>query len=138
MNLVFPMYANIRKGQGGCSYCRETGLNFKDPAYLYLLFHEDFQSIKIGVSNNDSRPNRLKAHQKNGWSVYKVKNYSTGQQAELIETQILRWIRKDRGLGTHLSPKLMPQGGYSETVDSNEIDLPSIWEKVVKLSKSKK
>jgi hypothetical protein len=137
MNLTYPMYANIRKGQGGCSFCRETGLNYKDPAYIYLIFHQDFQSIKVGVSNNDSRPNRLKAHQKNGWAVYKVKNFSSGQQAEFIETQVLRWIRKERGLGKHLSSRLMPQGGHSETIDSNEIDLATIWAKVLKLSNSK-
>jgi hypothetical protein len=32
----------------------------------------------------------------------------------------------------------MPQGGYSETVDASEIDLPTIWAKIEKLSKVKK
>ena len=138
MNLTYPMYANIKKGQGGCSFCRETGLNYKDPAYIYLIFHSDFQSIKIGISNNDSRPNRLKAHQKNGWEVYKVKNFSTGQQAEFVETQVLRWIRRELGLGRHLPPRFMPQGGHTETIDSNEVDMSTIWAKVIKVSKLRK
>ena len=132
------MLANISKGQGGCSYCRETGLNYQEPAYLYLIFHEEHQSIKIGVSNKDSKPNRLKAHKKFGWTVYKVRNYPNGQKAELVETKVLRWLRKDLGLGRHLTPGHMPQGGHSETVDALEVDLPTIWAKVVQMSKVKK
>ena len=42
------------------------------------------------------------------------------------------------GLSIYLSEFEMPQGGYSETVDASEIDLPTIWAKVVQLSKVKK
>jgi len=133
--IVYPTAGNIKRGQGGCSYCRETGLNYKDPAYIYLIFHKQFESIKIGVSNNDSRPNRLKSHQKEGWVVYKTKNYNTGFTAEKVETGILRWLRKDLMLGRHLTLDLMPQGGHSETVDASEIDLATIWVKVEQLSK---
>ena len=133
--IVYPSAGNVKRGQGGCSYCRETGLNYKDPAYIYLIFHKQFESIKIGVSNNDSRPNRLKSYQKEGWVVYKTKNYNTGFTAEKVETGILRWLRKDLMLGRHLTLDLMPQGGHSETVDASEIDLATIWVKVEQLSK---
>jgi hypothetical protein len=132
--VVYPSAGNIKRGQGGCSYCRETGLNYNDPAYIYLIFHKKYKSIKIGVSNNNSRPNRLKCHQKEGWGVYKTKNYKTGFKAEKVETGIIRWLRKDLMLGRHLKADLMPQGGYSETVDALEIDLPTIWAKVEELS----
>ena len=136
--VVFPSAGNIKKGQGGCSYCRETGLNYAEAAYIYLITHEEYQSIKIGVSNRDSRPNRLKQHQKQGWIVYKIRNYKSGEQAEKVETGVLRWLQKERGLGRHLTPKQMPQGGHSETVDALEIDLPTIWAKVEQLSRLKK
>lgn len=137
-NVIYPMVGNVRRGQGGCSFCRETGLNYKDSAYLYLVFHEEYQSIKVGVSNDDSKPNRLKSHQKNGWTTFKIKNYKTGEQAELVETRVLRWFRKELNLMIHLTPKHMPQGGHSETVDALEIDLPTIWAKVEELSRVKK
>jgi len=138
-NITYPTYGNVvMRGQGGCSYCRETGLNYKDPAYIYLIFHKQFDSIKIGVSNSDSRPNRLKSHQKEGWTVYKTKNYKTGFTAEKVETGILRWLRKDLMLGRHLASDVMPQGGHSETVDASEIDLPTIWAKVEQLSRVKR
>jgi hypothetical protein len=134
-NITYPTAGNIRRGQGGCAYCRETGLNYSDPAYIYLIFHEEYSSIKIGVSNLDSRPNRIKAHQKNGWSVYKIYNLKNGKAAEEIETHVLRWLRKTKQLPVHLSPKMMPQGGHSETVSALEIALPTIWVEVLKRSK---
>jgi hypothetical protein len=137
-NTVYPTLRNIKAGQGGCAYCRETGLNYSDPAYIYLIFHEEYSSIKIGVSNLDSRPNRIKVHQKNGWSVYRIQNFKNGRAAEEIETQVLRWIRKNKRLPVHLSPKLMPQGGHSETVSTSEIALPTIWAEVLKQSKVKR
>jgi hypothetical protein len=137
-NITYPAAGNIRRGQGGCAYCRETGLNYSDPAYIYLIFHEEYSSIKIGVSNLDSKPNRIKAHQKNGWSVYRIRNLRNGRAAEEIETQVLRWIRKNKRLPVHLSPKLMPQGGHSETVSASEIALPTIWAEVLKQSRVKR
>lgn len=137
-NIVFPTAGNIKRGQGGCSFCRETGLNYQEPSYIYVIFHEKYQSIKIGVSNNDSKPNRLKAHQKQGWTTYKVRNYTSGEKAESVETKVLRWLRKERNLGRHLSSRHMPQGGHSETVDASEIDLPTIWAKVQEFSKVKR
>ena len=137
-NETYPTAGNIQRGQGGCSFCRETGLNYQEPAYLYLIFQEEHQSIKIGVSNLDSKPNRLKQHQKFGWTVYKTKNYRSGEVAELVETKVLRWLRKDLKLGRHLTPGHMPQGGHTETVDATEIDLPTIWAKVLRFSKLQK
>lgn len=134
-NTVYPRAGNISRGQGGCSFCRETGLNHLDPAYIYLISHEEHQSIKIGVSNNDSKPNRLRAHRKQGWTTFKVKNYSSGERAEFVETKVLRWLRKDLLLRRHLAPRHMPQGGHSETVDASEIGLPTIWAKVEQLSR---
>jgi len=137
-NTVYPTLRNIKAGQGGCAYCRESGLNYSDPAYIYLIFHEEYSSIKIGVSNSDSKPNRIKAHQKQGWSVYRIQNFKNGRAAEEIETQVLRWIRKNKRLPVHLSSKIMPQGGHSETVSASEIALPTIWAEVLKRSKVKR
>ncbi|MEI7561685.1 MAG: hypothetical protein WCJ43_04485 [Actinomycetes bacterium] len=136
--IVYPSAGNVKRGQGGCSFCRETGLNYKEPAYIYLIFNKELDSIKIGVSNNDSRPNRLESHKRQGWTVYKTKNFKKGIIAEQVETGILRWVRKDLKLGRHLTPDLMPQGGHSETIDSEEINLTAIWAKVEELSRVKR
>jgi hypothetical protein len=50
----------------------------------------------------------------------------TGQIAENVENEVLNWIRNEKKLGIHLSQELMKQGGYSETVDSEEISVVEI------------
>jgi hypothetical protein len=129
-NTVYPRLGNIKKGQGGCGFCRESGLNYEEKSYIYLIYHENFQSLKVGVSNIDSKPNRIKAHEKQGWQVFKVLNFATGRDAELVETKILKWIRRDLGIMPHLNAKLMPQGGHTETADLNEIDISRVWKRI--------
>jgi hypothetical protein len=65
-------------------------------------------------------------------------DFETGEDAFQIEQESLIWIRKTLKLPFHLSPDLMPQGGWTETVDASEIDVPTIWSKVEELSKVKK
>jgi recombinational DNA repair protein (RecF pathway) len=134
-NVVFPSYGNIKRGQGGCSYCRETGLNYKDPAYFYIIANVNHDALKVGISNTDSKPNRIKSHEKNGWQVHQIYNFKSGKLASDLETSVLRWLRKTKELPVHLSPKHMPQGGHSETVSSVEISAFEIQRYVEKLLK---
>ena len=75
------------------------------------------------------------SHQKQGWTLFKKMSFSTVKQASDIETAVLKWLRMDVGLPIALTGKQMPQGGHTETVDSLEIDLATIWAKVQDLSK---
>ena len=136
-NIVFPKYNTIQTRGGGCSTCAEYGLTYSEPAYLYIMLHEVYKSIKIGISNNDSSPNRVKIHQQHGWLHFKNYYFSSGQLAEDIENEVLNWLRRDKKLGVHLSKNEMPQKGYSETVDSNEITVYEIESYLVQTIKNK-
>lgn len=116
-----------------CKFCFHVGIKYGEPAYLYLIYHEEFRSIKVGISNVEAILNRLEAHKKNGWSEYKSFNFDTADEAEYFETMLLKWLRKERGLQAHLVRELMPQGGFSETVDAEEISLPEIEVKLLAL-----
>ena len=130
-NIVYPQYNTIQNRGGGCSTCAEYGLTYNAPAYLYIIQHVEYQSIKVGISNIDATPNRVRSHEIEGWKLYKSFNFGTGQSAEDVENEVLTWLRQDKGLGVHLSKDMMRQGGYSETVDANEISVLEI-EKFVK------
>ena len=135
---VSPAYNGIQQGRGGCIFCAKTGIQYDKPAYIYLLSHREYQSIKIGISGNDVATSRLATHKKYGWEVFKTKDLDTGISAERIETKVLNWLRTELTLGAHLPKEFMPQGGWTETVDATEIDLPTIWAKVEELSRAKK
>lgn len=124
--IVYPYYNTIQNGKSGCSVCAEHGLKLEDPSYLYIMVHDEFRSIKVGISNTNARPNRIKSHGKYGWKLYKQINVANGAVAVDIETKTFVWIRKELGLGVHLTKEMMKSGGYSETVDAEEITVLQI------------
>jgi hypothetical protein len=135
--IVTPTYTAIRVGQGGCRYCTNKGLDYNEPAYLYLITHKTLGAHKVGIANSKTRVNRIKEHQRYGWNVFETIDYETGEEAFQIEQQVLLWLRQIKGLGIYLTKSQLPQGGYSETIDAAEIDLPAIWAKVGEFSRGK-
>jgi hypothetical protein len=103
------------------------------------MTHEHLQSHKVGIGGSKRSRNRDRVieHQKFGWSLYSRKDFETADDAFQVEQKVLNWLRQEKKLGAFLSESEMPQGGYSETVDATEIDLPTIWAKVEQLSKVK-
>ncbi len=136
--VVTPTYSAIRIGQGGCRYCTNKGLQYNDPAYIYLMTHSKFYAHKIGVANHKTRNNRVIEHQKSGWKIFKTIDFIDGDSAFQVEQKVLLWLRKKMGIGVYLNQEQMPQGGYTETVDASEIDLATIWAKVEQLSRVKR
>jgi hypothetical protein len=129
--IVFPYYNTIQNRKSGCSVCAVHGLKLENPAYLYIMVHDEFYSIKVGISNNNAKPNRIKSHASDGWKLFKQINLPNGAIATVIESKTFNWIRIELGLGVHLSKKMMKHHGYSETVDANEISVLEI-EKYIK------
>lgn len=130
-NIVYPEFNSVLRGQGGCIYCAEIGFNYKKPAYVYLIFHDLMGSIKVGVTNIDSKPDRIKEFQKYGWSVFKLYRFDKGIQAFKVEQEILNWLRKDLNFPQHLTVDQMPKtGGQSETVSSEHITILQIQKKI--------
>ncbi|NBO72407.1 MAG: hypothetical protein EBU66_16445 [Bacteroidetes bacterium] len=129
-NIVYPLYNTIQNRKTGCIYCANYGLKFSEPAYLYIMEHKDFRSIKVGISNNDAKPNRIKSHEKQGWIFLGQFQFDNGQIADYVENQIFSWIRNVKKLGVHLTKDMMKQGGYTETIDAAEIDYMQIYRKL--------
>ena len=136
---VYPRYSGIKKGQGGCRFCAQIGIDYTGPGFIYLMTHQHLQSHKIGIGGSmQSRSrDRVTEHQKFGWSLHLRKDFETADDAFQVEQKVLSWLRKEKELAIFLSEFEMPQGGYTETVDASEIDLPTIWAKVEELSQKK-
>jgi recombinational DNA repair protein (RecF pathway) len=137
--IVTPTYSAIKKGQG-CRFCAEIGIDYTGPGFIYLMTHQLLQSHKVGIGGSKRSRNRDRVidHQKSGWKLYSRKDFETADIAFQIEQKVIDWLRQEKNLGIYLSEFEMPQGGYTETVDASEIDLPTIWAKVEELSKVKK
>lgn len=111
---VSPTLANIAKGSG-CKYCAETGIDYKAPGILYLLKHEKLKTLKVGISSTKAKKIRIPTHEKFGWELIKQWNLDTANTALTIETIVISKWRNELGAPVALTPKEMPQGGFSET-----------------------
>lgn len=134
-NIVKPQYNTIQNRGTGCSTCAQHGITYTDPAYIYIMQHNEYESIKVGISNNKSRPNRVRQHEINGWIHHKSFNLANGHMAEDIENELLRWIRLEKKLGIHLTKKMMRQGGHTETMDALKITIFEIQKRLEKIIK---
>ncbi len=132
---VSPTWSSLKVG-GGCKYCSTSLVNLIAPAYLYLITNKELNAHKVGISGYGASMNRLERHKRLNWDVFAVLDLDTGEEAYELEARILEWLRLDLQLSKYLIPEQMPQGGYTETVDASEVDLPTIWAKVQELSRS--
>ena len=138
--IVYPRYSGIKKGQGGCRFCAQIGIDYTGPGFIYLMTHQQLQSHKVGIGGLKRTRNRdrVTEHQKFGWSLHSRKDFETADDAFQVEQRILFWLREERKLSIFLSALEMPQGGFTETIDAAEIDLQTIWAKIEELSKVRK
>lgn len=123
--IVFPMYNSIQSGQGGCPDCSDK-YSYNEPSYFYVMENEAFLSLKIGISNADSRDDRVAIHSRHGWSLVTRIDFENGFLAYEFEQTLLRYLRKTMEIPIHLSKSEMPQSGYSETLSSELISLPDL------------
>jgi hypothetical protein len=129
-NIVHPRFGTIqqRKG-GGCSTCAIRGITLTEPAYFYVIKHDQMGALKVGIGNPSSVPDRIKSYLKKDWILLRKYDFPTGIKAERLETKVLKWIRKDLGLQPYLSRQVL-RNGHTETADLSEIDLSNLYEKI--------
>ena len=132
-----PHYTSMQQGINRCKFCATGGFDFNLPAIIYLISHSKLGAHKIGVAGSAKHNERLAKHARQGWTVYKNKEFKMGIDAFNLEGKILHWLRYKKNLPPYLSIEQMPQAGWSETVDASEIDLPTIWARVEALSRVK-
>ena len=133
---VYPLFHNVKAGNGGCIFCAEIGFNHNKPAYLYIIFNDELNAVKVGIGNPDSRPDRIKSFLKAGWYLFKKYDFSLGNDAWKIEVNVLRWLRKELKYPPHLTIEQMPKtGGHSETVNADSVTVFQMQKKVEELIK---
>ncbi|WP_156161764.1 hypothetical protein [Nocardia vulneris] len=91
------------------------------------MTHEGWGAHKIGITSTNSSSDRLSVHRKYGWKLYRSRLFNLGADAYAVEQAVIKRIRGEFDLAQYLSAEEMPQGGATETVNSNEISLPEVW-----------
>ena len=99
------------------------------------MTHSDLVAHKLGISGESK--NRVQQHRREGWETYRTIKINTGELAYQVEQEVFYWLSETFGWTPYLSKTDMPQGGYTETIDASEFDLPTIWTKVEELIQAK-
>jgi hypothetical protein len=113
---VAPSYANVQKRGRGCRYCAPAGFAYGAPGLVYLLQHDEFYALKVGVTTEAAVSDRVSQHLAYGWRVLRTWETATGDEAISVEAAVLAWWRRELGAPVAVLPSDMPQGGYTETV----------------------
>ena len=102
----------------GCPDCNTGGFETSKPAYLYFIANFELAAYKIGISNFDSKPNRLKVWEERGWLEIRTWSDDYGAVVRRAEQRTLRpFLREELGLKPILSKVDMGGSGNKETFD---------------------
>ena len=75
----------------GCPVCAVTGYNPSKRGWLYLLSHDVWSMMQIGITNDPDA--RLAVHARHGWEVVDLRGPMDGVLAQGWEQSILRFLR---------------------------------------------
>lgn len=125
--VVHPRYEDIKRGGGGCRKCAKYGFKASEKAVVYLIDNPENGAVKVGIT--DATGARLKRHAQRGWRVRTTVRVP-GERALTIEKAVLSSWRNDQGLPPFLGKEEMPQGGWTETVDADAINILDTIERI--------
>jgi len=130
--ICFPRYNSIYSGQGGCTKCAVGKFDFNETSYFYVMFHDQYDSFKIGISNSNAKTDRLYTHSKLGWRPLYKYEFENGYLAYDFEQSMITYLRVDLGIPAHLTPKQMPNG-FSETLSAGLVSFEELI-RIIKLN----
>lgn len=119
---VWKQGVQVRSRGVGCPKCARVGFDQTSPGTLYFIRHHGFGARKIGITNLQSRFDRLKGFQEQGWETVAAFQDTDGSVILGAETLLFRWIRKELELPEFLGKSEMGRmGGNSETFSGEVI-----------------
>ncbi len=106
-------FISLRSGGRGCPRCAKPGYDSTKPGWLYFISSQELGARKIGISNFEFK--RLAEYEVH-WTAIKLWSHESGLAVAGVETQTLKWLRKEKGLPQFLGREEMGQaGGFTET-----------------------
>ncbi|MFF4652569.1 hypothetical protein [Streptomyces sp. NPDC001380] len=125
---VRPRLVRVRRG-GGCRFCASHGIDLTGPTDLYVITHERWGAVKIGIGACTGPNNRLVQHRRNGWTLVRRRAFPIGAAALDVEQAVLDRLR-DAKAAPFLTSEVMPNG-WTETADASRVGVEELWRMVV-------
>jgi len=124
-----------RSSGSGCPKCADYGFIGSNPGFVYLLYHDVWQMLQIGITNHPEQ--RLKQHSKLGWREIDLIGPMRGEKARTIESLTLKAL-KAKGIDIGKSNTKNRFDGYSESWTASSLHPRTIEELLNVLSISTK
>ena len=117
----------------GCPSCGKYGYSSSEPGWLYLLKHEQWEMLQIGITNFPNQ--RIASHEKLGWKVIDMRGPMDGQLVRDWETSILQYLKHH---GADLGNDLIAGkfDGYSEAWVEKSFEVESLGQLFAKVHES--
>ena len=114
---------NSRLRGTNCPSCAKGGFDPNKDGFLYLLRHDHWEMLQIGITNFPKK--RLASHASLGWEVIDLRGPMNGHLTQTLETQMLRTLKS---LGANLGPIDVAGkfDGYSESWTRESFEVSSI------------
>lgn len=84
--------ANRTNQNQGCPSCSKSGFDPNKDGYLYFLEHHEWEMLQVGITNVPK--DRLRTHEKLGWTVLNVRGPMDGQLTRDLEGAALRALER--------------------------------------------
>jgi hypothetical protein len=111
-----------------CPRCSKAGFDQTRPGHFYFIEHKNMGARKVGIANLGS--DRVKTWIARGWELIYIFESESGLQVLNLETEVLRWIRKELDMPSFLGQEEMGRfGGGSETFSGEGISNQEIVQK---------
>lgn len=112
-----------QRAKSGCPECGQYGYSSARAGIFYFLVNESWRTAKVGITNQETRGDRLGALEKLGFKQISTWSHSNGQVLRDLERAALHRVRKQLGLPPHVGKSEMGSvAGWTETFSSEAID----------------
>ena len=116
--------------QSGCPGCSLGGFDQSKAGLFYVIENRSLRAMKVGITNPDSKSDRVKGWVDAGWEVLFTYE-SDGLIIQSLELQMKRWIKFDLGLPSYLSKQDVGiMRGASETFSAEAVSKSDVVSKV--------
>jgi hypothetical protein len=87
---IWSAQVNTRM-RSGCPACTKTGYNPGKDGFLYLLEHDEWGMLQIGITNVPK--DRLASHRRLGWSERDLRGPMDGVLTRELESDLLKYLK---------------------------------------------
>ena len=113
------------KSETGCPTCSTSGFDPNSESWLYLLKHEEWLMLQIGITNTPKV--RMAKHSRLGWEPLEIRGPLDGFVARQWEQDILAMLRT-KGVVLGSKKGVGKFDGYTEAWDAGALSVASLKE----------